>query len=471
MEYSVDVEKAIISCLIMDEKNFEHASDLRPSDFSDKTCAGMFTVLRGMYVDGVAIDWLTLRGRLDGVGNLGDGSATGLNKLSVTALDAMLFFDYLPMPLNNFPSYIEILKNESARRQILDLRAAIDARVDLDPMQLLGFLENKIESISIQRSSKRSMKEIIISTVEQISSKGVSVRTGFGIDRFTNGFSQGDLVVVAGRPGMGKTTLAINIAVNCVKLGTPALFFSIEMTAEALLRKVISNVCNIDGTLLKNDRLNAEQWDKVNAFIGKLYKSDLFIIDDPRIGVGNIKTILKKMIAVNGVKIVFIDYLQLMMSESNEANRNAEIGAITAGLKRLAKEFKIPIVLMSQLSRAVEMRPDKRPVLSDLRDSGNIEQDADIVVFPFRKEYYSQSKTSEGELVVAKNREGPVGSSPITFQAIFSRFEDMEKTESIPDSINGSSEPKTLLDKVKASQKRKVKAGNKENPEDREETA
>lgn len=244
------------------------------------------------------------------------------------------------------------------------------------------------------------------------------------------GLHPGNLVVLAGRPAMGKTTLGVNIAENVAINGGTALVFSLEMPSDDLAERSIARAGGINTQALREGRLTAEDYERLSAALAKLNGTRLIIDEDA--ATGTVAQIRRKALRVKregGLSLVVIDYLQLMRGDGG--NRNEEIGGITRGLKLLAKELHVPIVLLSQLNRGVEDRTDKRPMMSDLRESGAIEQDADVILMAYRDDYYNPNSTFKGyaEILIRKQRMGPIGTVPLIFQGEYSRFCDADRSE------------------------------------------
>lgn len=255
--------------------------------------------------------------------------------------------------------------------------------------------------------------------------------TGFvDLDKATTGLHPGNLVVLAGRPAMGKTTLGVNIAENVAIDGGTALVFSLEMPGDDLIERSMARAGGINTQTLREGRLTDVDWTRLTAALGKLNDIRLFVDDDP--STASVPQIRRKALRIKrerGLSLVVIDYLQLMRGEGG--NRNEEIGGITRGLKLLARELETPIILLSQLNRSVEDRTDKRPMMSDLRESGAIEQDADVILMAYRDDYYNPNSAFKGyaEILIRKQRMGPTGTVPLIFQGEYSRFCNADQTE------------------------------------------
>jgi replicative DNA helicase len=252
--------------------------------------------------------------------------------------------------------------------------------------------------------------------------------TGFHkLDEFTAGLQPGDLVIVAGRPSMGKTTLAINIAENAaLGHGKRAAIFSMEMSVEQLAMRMISSLGRVDQTHLRNGRFSDEDWPRINGAIQQMSDAPIFIDDTPALTPTEVRARARRLQREKGIDLIVLDYLQLMRVAGNTENRATEISEISRSLKALARELRIPIIALSQLNRSVEQRQDKKPVMSDLRESGAIEQDADLILFIYRDEVYNHDSPRKGmaDITIAKQRNGPTGEFPLTFLGRFTRFEN-----------------------------------------------
>ena len=258
------------------------------------------------------------------------------------------------------------------------------------------------------------------------------IKTGFqNIDQRIKGFKDGDLIIVAGRPGMGKTTWALNIATNNILAGKTVLVFSLEMTNEQLIKKIISSESDLGMDKLLTGNLTADQWDKFNTIEQRLSETNLYVYDKSPITIETLINKTKAIQAIKNIDLIVVDYLQLLMTSnkapSNSDSRAASMTYISNLLKGLAKDVGCPLISLSQLNRGVEARTDKRPVLSDLRDSGSIEQDADMVIMLYRQEYYDSLDTSLAEVIIRKNRLGETGEFELAFDGARSKFLDPEE--------------------------------------------
>jgi replicative DNA helicase len=280
----------------------------------------------------------------------------------------------------------------------------------------------------------RSLKQILPDTVDRIDllhqSGGdiTGIATGYHeFDKLTAGLQPGELIIIAGRPSMGKTTLAINIAENAaIGHKVPTAIFSMEMPSQQLAFRMISSLGRVDQAHLRTGRFPDEDWSRINTAVQLMSDAPIFIDDSPALSPTEIRARSRRLKREHGLGLIVLDYLQLMQVHGNTENRATEISEISRSLKALAKELELPIIALSQLNRSVEQRTDKRPVMSDLRESGAIEQDADLIVFIYREEVYNQDTPRKGiaDIAIAKQRNGPIGDFPLTFIGRFTKFEN-----------------------------------------------
>ena len=295
------------------------------------------------------------------------------------------------------------------------------------------------ESGSRGRSGFKSLKQILPEAVDRIDvlhqSDGdiTGISSGFvEFDKLTAGLQPGDLVIVAGRPSMGKTTFAVNMAENAaIGAKVPTAIYSMEMPAQQLAFRMISSLGRVDQTHLRTGNFPDEDWSRINPAVQLMSDAPMFLDDTPGLSPTEIRARARRLQREHGLGLIVVDYLQLMTVPGNKENRATEISEISRSLKALAKELSLPVVALSQLNRSVEQRTDKRPVMSDLRESGAIEQDADVIIFIYREEVYNQETPRKGiaDISIAKQRNGPIGDFPLTFVGRYTKFENW-----VPDS-------------------------------------
>jgi replicative DNA helicase len=356
----------------------------------------------------------------------------------------------------NARHYARIVREHAMLRGLLDTTRGIQEEVfgfAGEPQELLEKAEARLYRIAHddQTGELRSIEAVLhdeLAKLERVSREGISITgtpSGFkDIDDITGGFQPGNLIVLAARPAMGKSAFATNIAQKAaVDYGRGVALFSLEMSETELAQRFIAAEAKLNGDDLRKGRVRPDRWPKVVKATEKLYAAPLFIDDSSDIGVMELRAKARRLHSRQPLGLVIVDYLQLMRPEPGADSRVEQIGQISRGLKLLARELNIPVIAVSQLSRAVESRPDKKPLLSDLRESGQIEQDADLVMFIYRDEYYNRDSERQGEadIIVAKHRNGPVGEVTLTFLARYPKFADMHKVPGVappPPIGNGS---------------------------------
>jgi replicative DNA helicase len=408
---------------------------LGPEAFYQEGHRIIFNAMLNLNERGEPIDLVTLTNRLrsDGL----------LEKIGGAA--------YLPSVADGVPTsagaahYARIVKEKSILRDLISTSSEIvedcfDAPGDVD--ELIDRAERRIFQISERRigAGFYSMKEIVkssfktIETLYERKEHVTGVPTGFkDIDELTSGLQPSDLIVVAGRPSMGKTALCLNIAQGAAGIHKlPVAIFSLEMAKEQLVTRMLCSEARIDAHRLRSGFLSDTDWPKLTRAAGHLSESPIYIDDSPAISVMEMRAKARRLKADKDLKLIIIDYMQLMRGRARIDSREQEISEISRSLKALAKELAVPVVALSQLNRAVENRQDKRPLLADLRESGAIEQDADVIIFIYRDEFYNKASPEKGvaEIIVGKQRNGPVGTRKLTWLDKYTRFEDMSERES-----------------------------------------
>ncbi len=305
-------------------------------------------------------------------------------------------------------------------------------------VEILDYAEGRILSISEQGAHQRGgfqpIKHLLTSAVDRIdtlyrSDKSITgVPTGYAdLDEITSGLQSSDLIIVAGRPSMGKTSLAMNIAENAaVGHGVPVAIFSMEMPGQQLAMRMMASLGRINSHKVRTGKLNDEDWPRLTSAISLLSEAPIFTDDSPGLTPMELRARARRLKREHGLGLIIVDYLQLMQSTEGNENRATEISYITRALKNLAKELDVPLMAMSQLNRSLEQRPNKRPVMSDLRESGSIEQDADVIFFIYRDEVYNEDSVEKGtaEIIIGKQRNGPTGTVRLTFLGQYTKFEN-----------------------------------------------
>jgi replicative DNA helicase len=436
---AVDVEMAVLGAMLIEKGAIAKAIEiLDDSSFYKPAHQRIFAAMIALFERSEPVDLITLieelrrRGELEKVG--GEYYLTELTTRVTTAA--------------NMEYHAHIVLEKALMRQLISASSEIASRAyqeTEDALDLLDEAEQKVFQISEQRMKKSfvSMNTAVHSTMEMLESihgkhSGVTgVPSAFTeLDNITGGFQKSDLIVVAGRPSQGKTALVLSIARNASILhDIPIGFFSLEMSSQQLVLRLICAEARVDAHSVRTGRLPEDEWRKLSTSIGKLYKAKILIDDTPALSALEIRAKSRRLKVEHNVGMIIVDYLQLMQGPKNAQSREQEISSISRSLKALAKELNIPVVALSQLNRALELRGDKRPVLADLRESGAIEQDADVVIFVHRPEMFGididpeTKEPTEGmaELIVGKQRNGPTGAVRLAFIKQYARFENLTR--------------------------------------------
>jgi replicative DNA helicase len=434
---NVEAEQSILSAILIDNETFPEVLEiLSEEDFYREAHAKIFKAMVALFERSEPADLITLSNLLKKQGQLeAVGGASYLAEL----------VDTVPMAVNA-THYAKIVQEKAVLRRLIERAAAITTRCFEDKREVddvLDFAERAVFEISDNKvkPSFYALKDILPHTYQAVEdafeNKALvtGVATGFqDLDQKTSGFQGGDLIIIAGRPGMGKTALALNIARNSSEnCGEPVAIFSLEMSKEQLSLRMLSSEAGVDSARMRGGFLNQTDLAKINRAAGALYDIPLYIDDTPSISALEIRAKARRMKMNEGLGLIVIDYLQLMKGRASAERRDLEISEISRSLKALAKELSIPVIALSQLNRRVEERTNKRPVLSDLRESGAIEQDADVIAFIYREVVYNEdldpSKKMLAELNVAKQRNGPTGTVKLIFQEKYTRFKDASPRE------------------------------------------
>lgn len=430
----IDAEQAVLGALLLDPEAVHHVpSTLRPDDFYHQGHRLIFEAALSLAEQGQPVDLVTVTGQLRQQG--------ALEKAGGAAYIASLL-DLVPTAAN-IEHYSRMVEEKSLLRTLI-MAAARIAEMGYeggeDASRLLEQAERMILEVGARRAAGgfASLREILLavwSFVEQAyaSKGGISgLPTGFiDLDRLCCGLQPADLVILAARPSMGKTSLALSVAYQvAVKQRLPVAVFSLEMSKEQLVQRLLCAEARVDQYRLRTGNLREEDWERLSDAMANLSEVPLYIDDTVAGSVREMRAKARRLQAERGLSLVVIDYIQLMQSGTRAENRQQEISQISRGLKSLAKELNVPVLALSQLSRAVEARQDKRPQMSDLRESGALEQDADIVMFIYRDEYYNPESDKKGvaEIIIAKQRNGPVGTVELGFMKEFTRFVNLAKT-------------------------------------------
>ena len=462
---AVELEEAVLGALMLEKDAYTIVSDLlTPESFYEPRYQKIYEAINQLGFNQRPIDMLTVTEQLRQNGTLEEvGGAVFITELTARVQSAA-----------HIEYHARIIAQKSLARRLITFTShvqtkAFDEANDID--DLLQEAEGALFEIS-QTQLKRDVTQIdpvIGEAIRQIqlaanNKSGLSgLATGFNdLDKVTSGWQRSDLIIIAARPAMGKTAFVLSMAKNmAVDLNTPVAIFSLEMSNVQLVNRLISNVCEIEGEKIKSGRLSDREWDQLNTRIKNLNQAPLYIDDTPSLSISALRTKARRLVRERDVKMILIDYLQLMNASGMKfGSREQEVSTISRNLKALAKELNIPIIALSQLNRSTETREDKRPVLSDLRESGAIEQDADIVCFIHRPEYYFRSgfdgngKDVRGiaEFIIAKHRSGAVEDIDMRFIKNFARFDNLSSafkvTETTVQSRMGTEDDTDTSDNV-----------------------
>lgn len=431
--HSIEAEQAVLGGLMLDQRAWEQIADrVTEDDFYRKDHRLIFRSIANLEANEKPFDVVTLSDELSKTHELNDaGGLVYLGRLAKETPTAA-----------NIRAYADIVREKSVLRQLIEIGTDIAGSAynpeGRDSKALLDEAERNVYKIAEQgaRTSNGfiSMKPLLTKTVETIDylfeQEGhvTGVTTGFsGFDDMTTGLQKGDMVIVAGRPSMGKTTFAMNIAENAaIGAQVPVAVFSMEMPAESLAMRMISSLGRIDQHRLRTGQLNDDDWPRITSAVSILSEARIFVDDTPALSPTDLRARARRLKREHGLGLIVIDYLQLMQIAGASENRATEISEISRSLKALAKELELPVIALSQLNRSLEQRPNKRPVMSDLRESGAIEQDADLIVFIYRDEVYNEDSPDKGtaEIIIGKQRNGPIGTTRLTFLGKYTKFEN-----------------------------------------------
>jgi replicative DNA helicase len=442
--HSIEAEQSLLGGLLLDNAAWDRIGDLvGEGDFYRDEHRRIFLAIAKLVEQGKPADVVTVYELLDN-----NGEASHVGGLA-----------YLGEIANNTPSaanirrYAEILRERAILRKLVtvgdEIAGGALAPMGRDANIILDEAEGKILAIRDEGSKHKAgfvaIQPVLGQVVERIqelydrdSQAAVTgVPTGLvDLDAMTSGLQATDMIIVAGRPGMGKTSFALNVAeAVALEAGLPVAVFSMEMPATQLAMRFISSVGRLNQHKLRTGQLNDDEWQKLTYALGRLHEAPIYIDESPGLNPIDLRARARRLHRQCGGKLglIVIDYLQLMTSHKESENRATEISAISRSLKALAKELKVPVVALSQLNRSLEQRPNKRPVMSDLRESGAIEQDADIIMFVYRDEIYNPDTQDKGkaELIIGKHRNGPTGTVAMTFLGEYTRFENYVQSANV----------------------------------------
>lgn len=435
LPFSLDAEQSVLGAVLLDNAAISAALEkLKPDCFYNEQNKELFAIIIRLFTAGTRADIITV---LNEAVRMGTFETPAEGKAYLAALMSAV------PSVSNIESYCKIVAEKFYIRSLITVSKEIIALASdggQGAQELLDLAEQRIFDIRQGKDVKglTALEDVIYEAYDRLSKisgadkdKYLGIRSGFtGLDALTTGLNRSDLILIAARPGMGKTSFAMNIALSVAKKKDKAVaVFSLEMSKEQLATRLLSTEALVDSNRLRSGKLTVDDWIRLAEAAGGLCKIPMFIDDTAAITVQQIKAKLRRL---NNLGLVVIDYLQLMGTALKTDNRVVVISEITRQLKIMAKELNVPVIVLSQLSRAVESRADKRPMLSDLRESGSIEQDADIVLFLYREAYYPDSNAENinlAECLVSKNRHGETGSVKLMWDGQFTRFTNYEPRE------------------------------------------
>ncbi|WP_175868740.1 replicative DNA helicase [Bartonella gabonensis] len=473
LPHNIEAEQALLGAIFINNDSLDRVSDfLKPEHFFEPLHKKIYAVLSHLIKTGKRVDPVTIKPYIQMEEKIGD----------ITVYQYVVRLAKEAVTIINAEDYGRVIYDLFIRRSLINLgtqvvNTAFDAPVELTPTQQIETVENQLFELAekgkygggFENFNEAVKKAIDMASAakkrsSQLSGIATHIKT---LDEKMGGLQASDLIILAGRPGMGKTSLATNIAFNIANAynhngniqeneGGVVGFFSLEMSSEQLATRIISEQTEVSSSDIRRGNISDEQFSKIIRAVNQLQKAPLYIDQTGGISITQLAARARRLKRQHGLDVLFIDYIQLMTSSSKRSseNRVQEITEITTGLKALAKELNIPIIALSQLSRQVENRTDKRPQLSDLRESGSIEQDADIVLFVYREEYYFKNEEpklgtvehqkwqdemdkimGKADVIVAKQRHGPTGIVPLAFQSDFTRFSDLADSNYLPEQI------------------------------------
>lgn len=431
---NIEAEQAVLGAILLDSDALVTAMErVSSDDFYRGSHQRIFEAMIELAQEDEPVDLITLTARLQNKQELEEaGGVTYLSELA-NAVPTAANVDY----------YAQIVEEKSMLRRLIRTATQIVSNgyaSSEDVGLMLNDAEQRILEISQRRSSSGfvSIRDVLMEVFERVeflySHKGgtTGIPSGFhDLDKMTSGFQRSDLIIVAARPSVGKTAFALNIAQNVgVRAKETVAIFSLEMGAAQLVQRMVCAESNVDAQRMRTGFLESDDWEKLTMAIGALSKANIYIDDSPGITVADIRAKCRRLKQEKGLGMILIDYLQLISGRGKGDNRQQEVSEISRTLKQIARELDVPVIALSQLSRGVEQRQDKRPMMSDLRESGSIEQDADIVAFLYRDDYYDKETEKKNiiEIIIAKQRNGPVGTVELAFLKNYNKFVSLDRT-------------------------------------------
>ena len=432
LPHNMEAEQSVIGSMLLDRENIGKASELiSGEDFYNKQYGVLFDTMCELNDGGKPVDLVTLQDRLKEKDVPPEVSSLEFVKELLSA----------PLISANIKSYAEIVAEKAILRKLIRLNEDI-ANTCYAGKESLEYILEDTEKRVFQLVQKRTtdsyvpIRQVVMNAMDKIETAAknhgnvTGIPTGFlDLDYRTAGMQPSDLVLIAARPSMGKTAFELNLARHAAfKKGLTVAIFSLEMSKEQLVNRMLSMESSVDAQKLRTGQMSDQEWEKLIESAGVIGKSSLIIDDTPGIGIAELRSKCRKYKLEHNLSIIMIDYLQLMTGNGKSESRQQEISEISRSLKAVARELSVPVIAFSQLSRAVEQRPDHRPILSDLRESGAIEQDADVVMFIYRDDYYNHDSEKKGiaEIIIAKQRNGPIGTIELAWLPEYQRFMNLE---------------------------------------------
>lgn len=431
---NLEAEQAVLGAILLDTESLVTAMErITSDDFYRGAHQIIYETMIELAEAQEPVDLITLTARLQNKGELENiGGVSYLSQLA-NAVPTAANVDY----------YAAIIEEKSMLRRLIRTATNIvsDGYTASDNVGLLlSDAEKQILEISNRRTGSgfHSIRDVLMEVFDRVEHlynfKGgmTGVKSGFvDLDKMTSGFQRSDLIILAARPSVGKTAFALNVAQNVgVREKETVAIFSLEMGAAQLVQRMICAEANVDASRMRSGQLEPDDWEKLTMAIGALSEANVYIDDSPSVTVADIRAKCRRLKKEKGLGMILIDYLQLIHGRGKGDNRQQEVSEISRTLKQIARELNVPVIALSQLSRGVEQRQDKRPMMSDLRESGSIEQDADIVAFLYRDDYYDKESEKKNiiEIIIAKQRNGPVGTVELAFLKQYNKFVNLDRT-------------------------------------------
>lgn len=433
--HSIEAEQSVIGSMLIAPDSWDKVSELvSENDFYNRSHQIIYSAILRLLKDNFPVDLITVAEELEKHDQLNDaGDFAYLGELAKNTPSAA-----------NVTAYAKIIKERAITRELIgvanEIAEAGYSPEGRDSADILDLAESKVFEIAERRTGDnegpKDIESVLGKTIDRLEQllkdnrEVTGVSTGYtDLNKKTSGLQPSDLVIVAARPSMGKTTFAMNLCENAMMTEEkPVLVFSLEMPSEQIMMRMLASLSRVDQTKIRTAQLDDEDWARISNTMANLKEKDnLFVDDSSGLTPMELRSRARKLARERGgISLIMVDYLQLMRVPSLSDNRTLEIAEISRSLKALAKELEVPVVALSQLNRSLEQRADKRPVNSDLRESGSIEQDADLIMFIYRDEVYHENSEDKGiaEIIIGKQRNGPIGTSRLTFQGQFSRFDN-----------------------------------------------